>query len=121
MADETRETFWYYQDAEYPDEGAVFPFQNRVEAEHHAKAAGYSGPLIFDQREATDDEQEMINYGRRLARFDLMRRRVAEAKASGDPLGIALDPELWAATGGVEEDRLSFLRERQAELKEGSG
>lgn len=35
---------------------------------------------------------------------ELLRRQ------EGDPLGLAEDPELWAGAGGVEEDRIAYLR-----------
>lgn len=64
----TMTKFWYYHEVEYVDEGCVFPFATEAEAKEHARQAladtSHSVEMTFGQREATDDEQAMIDFGK---------------------------------------------------------
>lgn len=59
-------TFWYYHEVDYPEEGYVFPFATEAEAKEHARQRAEDDPteMTFGQREATEDEQAMIDFGR---------------------------------------------------------
>jgi hypothetical protein len=69
--------FWYYHETEYLEEGVVFPFHSKSEAEAHvhedgcyrlADEEGDKPEVTVGRREATEEEQAMIDYGRRLER-----------------------------------------------------
>jgi hypothetical protein len=55
-------TFWYYHSTEYPEEGSVFPFASRLEAEKHAGED--KDEMTFAEREATEEELILIDFGR---------------------------------------------------------
>lgn len=54
-------TFWYYYITEYPEEGSVFPFHSRLEAESHA--GEHKDEMTFAEREATEEETILIDFG----------------------------------------------------------
>ena len=54
--------FWYYHSTEYPDEGSVFPFVSRQEAETHA--GDDKDEMTFAEREATEEEQILLDFGK---------------------------------------------------------
>ena len=62
---EARTSFWYYHDTEYPEEGSVFPFTSLEEAEAHADDEKEG--MTFGHREATEEEEVLIQFGRELA------------------------------------------------------
>jgi hypothetical protein len=100
------EKFWYYFNPESPDKGAVFPFRTEAEAKSDARYRGV-GDVEFAEREATEEEQIMIDYGRQLADPDGLRERIrkwAQALDIGDGEGD---------TSNVRDEMFELVLERE--------
>ena len=69
-----KDKFWLFYETECLDEGSVFPFATREAAESFASS---DVDYVFEEREATDEEQEMIDYGR-----DTTRSRIEELEGA---------------------------------------